>query len=255
MSKASVGQSLPDGWSLLTVDNKGAQYLYNAKALISTGWPPKIISVPISMIDASGTSQGYTIWEFHCETEQLKSGQGSLISISSDGGTVRRTMFTLLCGINQNDGHWFHNLSHIDSQTKKIGYLLFDARNVKKVTTPHNGIRTSYTGGQLDMLGRPYFTPLDGTKYDLIYSCTEPKLFWKKPNENDFTNEVSITPTSYNAAIRHLFCNGHYNQIAQTEIHKSDSNKTIDLAKKQCLELGFKANTESYGKCVLQLSK
>jgi len=30
---------------------------------------------------------------------------------------------------------------------------------------------------------------------------------------------------------------------------------TMDEAKKQCTDLGFKPNTEAYGKCVLQLSK
>ncbi len=255
ISKTSIGQSLPDGWSLLTVDGKGTQYLYNTKALISTGWPPKIISIPISSVDASGVSRGYTTWEFHCETEQVKSGEGSLISVSNEGGTIRRTMLTLLCGLNQNDGHWFHNLTHIDNQSKKIAYLLFDARNVQRVTVPYSGIRTSYISGELNMVGKPYFTPLEGTKYDLIYSCTEPKLFWKKATDNDFSNEVNITPTSYNAAIRHLFCNGHFSQLAQSVVSRPDSDKSIETAKKQCIDLGFKMNTESYGRCVLQLSK
>ena len=45
-------------------------------------------------------------------------------------------------------------------------------------------------------------------------------------------------------------------QTNNTYIQSPENNKNkLDEAKTKCTELGFKANTEGFGKCVLQLSK
>jgi hypothetical protein len=247
-----------NGWTILTRGDNGNLWLYNANEIKMQGMPPVIVSTPFNWVTVDGKTQPFHIWEFHCQSEQIKVGSNNLISIANETTTVRKIVLRMFCGVKQDEGLWFH-FATLAVPDKPAVFSYFDLNSLRRVSSPINGVFLTYSNAKLE-------TTLDklafADSYDVVMSCSELKFFWKVKNSRDDYKEVAIENRSNSPFMpaRHNICNGIYSSFVKTEssalINLPDSsNKLIEKAKSQCLELGFKNGTEQFGKCVLQLSR
>jgi hypothetical protein len=260
-SSAAMSQNLNNGWALIGIQEDGTRYGYHAGSMVKDNFPPNIITTKIATYDKSGKTNGYEQLEVRCQQQEIKFGNNPFVNISSDTKSVRKMILRGLCGVNQTNGHWFlvgtiPGESNQGSEIPPLStYYFIDVKSIKKTSKPiPNGTSLLYHFGLLNE-NKAELWEVTGTPSELVIDCGDDSHYYH-PKETDKLNYDKLK-TGINTvpqAINHLVCNGYYS-LDQAKKASSIQAKDFSEVKKQCLELGFKQGTESFGKCVLTLSK
>lgn len=249
-----MGQSLNDGWAYVTKDVNGKSFHFNSTSLIKEGWPPTAVAVKIATVDSSGKAEGHRQYEFNCRDQQFKVDQSNFIYIGGDTNTIRKQLMLGFCGIQEQNGLWFlAGANNSTSDPSQIFTWFIDANSLRKTQSPlPNSVTFKYGQPAFNAASPPYFKNQFNAQ-DVTVSCSEPRFFYK--NQSNENQELPIARNSILWSIQHLVCNGYFNISGASTSAPSSITNTMDKAKDQCRELGFKNGTEAFGKCVLQLSK
>lgn len=204
-----------NGWATIARGDNGNIWLYNSNEIKMQGMPPAIISTPFNWVTADGKTQPYHVWEFHCQSEQIRVGNNNLISIATDSNTIRKIVLRMLCGIKQDDGLWFH-FSTLAVPNKPVVFSYFNLNSLRKVSFPIDGIFLNYSNAKLEnSLDKLAFSD----SYDVVMSCSGLRLFWKTRNSTDEYKEL-IIENSVNSpfmAPRHNICFGIYSNFINAD--------------------------------------
>ena len=204
-----------NGWTTIARGDNGNVWLYNATEIKMQGMPPAIISTPFNWVSAEGKTQPYHIWEFHCQSEQIRVGNGNLISISNESNSIRKIVLKMLCGVKQDEDLWFH-FATLAAPNKPAIFSYFNLNSLRKVSSPIDGIFLTYSNAKLEnSLDKLLFSD----SYDIVMSCSELRLFWKSKNSTDGYKELIIENHSNSPFMspRHNICNGIYSNFVKTE--------------------------------------
>ena len=229
-------------------------FIYSPQDTIMQGFPPAIVSLPIAIFDNSDNKlKGKHNWEFHCQSDQVKVGSGNLTPTSPPSSsilTINKFILLNFCGIKNDKGYWFHFASIAN------GFLYFDINTLRRVSQPINGISVEYNLGTFSNDANPKLTLNSSENIEAIFDCQSDRYF-QKPKSNESFIESNIPFNHHFSHIRYSFCKGIYANLVKQEVSLSSlpSGSSLDKAKTQCTELGFKNGTEQFGKCVLQLSR
>ncbi len=255
LSSPSFSHNLSEGWAYVAIQNDGTRYAYHAASLIKDEFPPNSVSAKIAGYDKDGKLIGLQQWEYKCKQSELRVDAGQPVNIASES-SVRKDVVLGLCGVERTNGYWFLVGTIPDLKNPGSGaYYLIDAKSLKKVSHPvSGGVYIRYDFAVFNR-GKPDVWDANGTPMDLVMDCNDTENFYYKDDANKSNYQKgSMGPNTVTRAINHLFCNGYY------PINKSENNpvgfaKDLSNSKRQCLDLGFRPGTESFGKCVLNLSK
>jgi len=254
ISNFVMSQTLNDGWTFVTKDVNGKTFSFNSTSLIKEGWPPTAVAVKIATMDSSGTAEGYRQYEFNCRDQQLKVDHSNFMYIGGDTNTIRKQLMLGFCGIQEQNGLWFlAGATKSTSDPSKLATWFIDVNSLRKTQSPlPNGVTFKYVAPAFNAESPPYFKN-QFTAPDVTVSCSEPRFIYK--NQSNENQEIAFSRNSLLWSIQHLVCNGYFNISGTSASAPSSTVNSMDRAKDQCRELGFKNGTEAFGKCVLQLSK
>lgn len=260
-SSAAMSQNLNNGWVYMGAHEDGIAYGYHAGSMVKDNFPPNIITTKIARYDKFGKANAYEQLEVRCQQQEIKFGNDPFFNISNDLNSVRKSILRGLCGLNQTNGHWFlvgAVLNGINQGSKippSASYYFIDVKSIKKTSNPiPNGTSLLYGLGAINENKAELWEVRDISS-ELVIDCGDDSYYYH-PKETDKLNydKLKIGINTVPQAINHLVCNGYYS-LDQTKKASSIQAKDFSEVKKQCLELGFKQGTESFGKCVLTLSK
>lgn len=190
---------------------------------------------------------------FNCENEEMQTTTG-FISLKNVGNTIEKNIMKKLCGVKQDDGHWFHFIS----QTNLLE-TFFNIETLKKVNSPIDGIYLEFAAGNFDYKDKKILQLTLNERREIIFDCNSRNFYMNKISGNSQPTQGLLKNNSDFEGIRHNICFGVFkNLVAQSNTSPPNSNlrnNIFDDAKKKCSDLGLKSGTEGFGKCVLQLSK
>ncbi len=260
-STMATAQILNDGWAIIGLESDGKRYLYHAESITKDTFPPTTITTKIAVYSADGKTNGYEQWDLKCREQEVRIANGAFINVSNDGISVRKALLHGLCGINQENGHWFlvgslPNTSNTDTANSVLANFFFiDVRSIKNVSKPiKNGTSVLYHLGIFNDK-KPELWEIVGTPSELVMDCNDRSNYYHQQGVDRQTyDKLKMEINSIPRAINHLVCNGYY---FMNPADKTSPINSLDLSrvKKQCVELGFKQGTESFIKCAQTLSK
>ena len=127
------------------------------------------------------------------------------------------------------------------------GYMILGSNSGANVGDKYIG---NFKGGKYSGYGKYYFK--DGKVWEGNWDGHE-KFTGQKYAANQFSNydEEYYTDIQILESVDTYFMSDNINDIEDD----NNNNNNIENAKQQCLEIGFKKNTEGYGECVLELLK
>jgi hypothetical protein len=248
ISNAQVADSL----SMITGNVKGQIFVYDARRLTIDQFPPSAVSIAVSFLDGNKLIS-YDVWQHNCRTEEYKIGNGNFKSIR-EVGIVSATFFMhkAFCGIKDDEGFWFH----LARRNLPLEPLFMNLDTVKKTSKPVDGVSVLFKPGSIN------YDPIrinfsSQNSEEVVFDCTIERYFFKQ--EGAYV-EASLKNGDALYAARYNLCKGVYSNLStskNTEPMRSTVApiQGIDAAKSRCVDLGFKAGTENFGKCVLQLIK
>lgn len=251
-----------NGYSWIMSNNKGLKLYYNVFNIIVEKNPTYLIKTKILML-ATDNTRTESEFEINCDTGGLKVNGEEVLN--SNPPNVGHRIRQLLCGSKQQFSTWFYAFLLPVNNDGGARWYFLNSENLQKILITVNGIKKE---GIRMTYGQGTFNNDESFNVDnlgeTIISCTE-EIIYEKSNNEYTSNKIESGFGSALMGTRYNICNGIYSNLVKQnvisaidpvkQIKNTPQTNSIDSAKSKCVELGFKAGTEGFGKCVLQLSK
>lgn len=238
--------------SMIVGNANGQIFVYDARTQSIDQFPPSVVNVSVSLFEGDKLITN-NAWQHNCRTEEYKVGNSNFKSIR-DAGTITATFFMnkAFCGVKDNDGHWFH----LARRNQPLEPLFMNLDTVKKTSKPVDGVSVLFKPGSINYSPTKINFSSQNSE-EVVFDCVIERYFFKQ--EGVYV-EASLKNGDALYAARYNLCKGVYSSLSTFKksgptVPTVAPTQGIDAAKSKCVDLGFKAGTENFGKCVLQLSK
>lgn len=190
------------------------------------------------------------------ETEQL--GQfntkfkvfSSPVPIKINPLSSPATAGRMLCGVASSDGNKIYGLftliDNINGEYKQLDTYGYEIKDLQ--ANPAD----SMVSGKLYSYD-PFKGLIKGSS-ELIVDCRSEGFMWKAAQGNAFLNSNEAKYKGWKYTVQ-SFCKNSAMSKNNTNQNISITTPSIDQAKQQCKDLGYKSGTEKFGNCVLELNK